>query len=255
MEYKENIKRYYDSSMAMLALIVVFILVAEIAVDLDSAAIRLFKLLDIFIWVIFCVDYFIRLFISKDKKKYLKRNVVDLLSILPLNSVFKTLRVIKIVRIVKITKLFRIVIFIGKFKVRINKFLKTNNFNYVIYLTTATIFIGAVGISILENMNFGNALWWSFVTTTTVGYGDISPATTSGRIIAVILMLVGIGFIGMLTGTISTFFLQNKSENDSYKESVINDIKNRLNEFDSISDEELKDMFKVLQGLKNEKSD
>ena len=55
-------------------------------------------------------------------------------------------------------------------------------------------------------MRFIDALWWSFVTASTVGYGDISPQTGLGRLIASILMLVGIGTIGMLTGTIATYF-------------------------------------------------
>ncbi|HAP3697435.1 TPA: two pore domain potassium channel family protein, partial [Enterococcus faecalis] len=50
------------------------------------------------------------------------------------------------------------------------------------------------------------------VTTTTVGYGDISPATPLGRVAAIILMILGIGFIGMLTSTITEYF--NKSNNE-----------------------------------------
>jgi len=65
--------------------------------------------------------------------------------------------------------------------------------------------------------SFDDALWWSFVTATTVGYGDISPVTTPGRIIAAILMLTGIGFIGMLTGVISTFFISKKRTNSLHQ--------------------------------------
>ncbi len=57
-----------------------------------------------------------------------------------------------------------------------------------------------------EKMTFLDALWWSFVTCTTVGYGDISPSSMLGRIVAVLLMLFGIGLIGMLTGSITTYF-------------------------------------------------
>ena len=58
------------------------------------------------------------------------------------------------------------------------------------------------------------------MTTTTVGYGDISPETMPGRIIAVILMIFGIGFIGMLTGTMTTFFTRKvtaKTKSDELK--------------------------------------
>ena len=56
-----------------------------------------------------------------------------------------------------------------------------------------------------EGKNFFDALWWAIVTVTTVGYGDISPATGIGRVMAIVRMIFGIGFISMLTGTI-TFF-------------------------------------------------
>ncbi len=52
----------------------------------------------------------------------------------------------------------------------------------------------------------------SIVTATTVGYGDISPSTTEGRLIAIALMLVGIGFISILTATVASFFLDQESE-------------------------------------------
>jgi voltage-gated potassium channel len=53
----------------------------------------------------------------------------------------------------------------------------------------------------------GDGIWWAIVTATTVGYGDISPATTEGRIIAVVLMLLGIGVIGAFTATVASFFV------------------------------------------------
>jgi voltage-gated potassium channel Kch len=54
----------------------------------------------------------------------------------------------------------------------------------------------------------GDALWWAIVTVTTVGYGDVSPATAEGRLIAVALMLIGIGVISALTATIASFFVE-----------------------------------------------
>lgn len=73
------------------------------------------------------------------------------------------------------------------------------------------IFLGAIGIYITEKgitvNNFQDAIWWSFVTSTTVGYGDISPSTQFGRVIAALLMLTGIGTIGMVTSSISVYFI------------------------------------------------
>ena len=106
-------------------------------------------------------------------------------------------------------------------------------------------------MSYLENMDIGDSIWWSFVTTTSVGYGDIYPTTNLGRLIAVLLMITGLGFVGMLSGTIATYFLAEKKGKNSYRGSVIEDIKDKLDKFDDLSSEELDDICLVLKSLKS----
>lgn len=69
---------------------------------------------------------------------------------------------------------------------------------------------GGFLFSITENMGVVDSLWWSVVTMTTVGYGDISPTTLAGKIVGVVLMLTGIGFLGLFTATIASVFVENK---------------------------------------------
>jgi voltage-gated potassium channel len=54
--------------------------------------------------------------------------------------------------------------------------------------------------------SFGTSVWWAIVTLTTVGYGDVYPITTAGRITGVVLMFSGVALIGVLAGTLATFF-------------------------------------------------
>jgi voltage-gated potassium channel len=60
-----------------------------------------------------------------------------------------------------------------------------------------------------------DAIWWSYVTVTTVGYGDKFPVTTEGRIIASILMTAGVGLFGTFTAFVSSWFLAEKKEEES----------------------------------------
>ncbi len=54
---------------------------------------------------------------------------------------------------------------------------------------------------------FGDALWWAATTVTTVGYGDHSPITLQGRLVAVVLMVIGIGVVGAVTASVATWIL------------------------------------------------
>lgn len=247
---KSNI---YNIITSLLALIVVITLFLDLTFDLPGNIIWLFDKVNFLVWIIFTFDYVYRLYISENKKAFILNNKIDLISILPFNEILQGFRIIKAFKLLKLTKLFKLTIFLSNYIKRLNKFLKLNNFNYVLYITITTIIIGAYSISIVENMDFKDSLWWSFVTTTTVGYGDISPRTGLGRIIATILMLVGIGFLSMLTGTIATFFLGKKEERIvDYKTETIEAISDKIkNDFNNLSEKDLDDMLKVLKTLKN----
>jgi voltage-gated potassium channel len=85
----------------------------------------------------------------------------------------------------------------------------------VLLAAAALLFLGAWLVMLFESHAAGSnihtykdALWWAVVTVTTVGYGDRFPVSDGGRLVAVVLMFVGIGLIGVLTATVASFFMQ-----------------------------------------------
>jgi len=100
------------------------------------------------------------------------------------------------------------------------RFLRKENIIKLILMTLIVLLLGSLGMYIFEtgkNSNvksIGDSIWWGIVTLTTVGYGDISPATIGGRIIGGFMMVFGVGFLGMLTATIASVFIERKMRMD-----------------------------------------
>ncbi|MCI5903523.1 MAG: ion transporter [Oscillospiraceae bacterium] len=210
----------YNAAVMLLAAASVIMAIMDICgkISPDNSA---FYTADTIILIIFAVDYAVRFIIAKEKAAFFKSNIFDLIAIIPFSNIFSLFRFARIFRLAKLAKLTklakfskmaRIVGMLGKIQQQISSFLHTNGFIYMLYAAGVLILISSVLISYVENKPFSDALWWSIVTCTTVGYGDISPSTGIGRIVAVVLMIFGIGLISMLTGTITTFFSKRVSK-------------------------------------------
>jgi voltage-gated potassium channel len=248
----KNFKAFYEIIMATLAIIIVVMLIIDLSYTLPQNISYIFSIIDNIILAIFTIDYFTRLISAKNKIKFFKSNIIDLIAIIPLNSAFQSIRILRLSKLLKFAKIFRSITLILKFRKHIDSFLKTNNFNYVIWITLATLFLGTIGMHFAEGITLGNSLWWCFVTISTVGYGDVSPVSTLGRIIAGVIMLVGIGFLAMLTGTIATFFLE--KNNMKFKDETIENIKAKLDNLDTLNTEDIDDIYNVLIALKKLKT-
>lgn len=200
---KRQVYILYLLTMALLAVISILLIAFDFAHELNINN-EPFKTVNDGILVIFAIDYFTRFYLAKDKKKFFKHNIFDLLSIIPVNGLAWIFRWNRVSRVFTFLRIVRLIGLTG----RLNRFIEKDGLLYYLYVTCAVLLISASMYSISEGTHFSTALWWAITKASTVGYGDISPTTTIGRIAGVLLMLVGIGLIGVITSTITDYFSQ-----------------------------------------------
>ena len=217
MKRKWLLKDYYDTTIIIFALISVVLVMLGFAemIDLDNPP---YSIIGLLIWFVFVVDYGWRFFSSKEKWRFILENIFDLLAILPLNAIFtvfrlgRIFRLARLTKLLKLTRLLRVVGLTGKLEKKVGKLLRTNGLLYIFYLNFFIVLVGSSILSVVEEKSFSYSLWWALVTVTTVGYGDIIPASIFGKWLAVLLMLVGIGTIGMSTSSLTNFFVKDNPD-------------------------------------------
>lgn len=163
--------------------------------------------------VLFFVLFGARWNISEDRHAYLKKNWLDLVLIVlfasPLLRIFSALRVMRLMPALRVGALVRA----NRKRLLSLIIVSQDSFPAAMTLVFGFVFVFGAGVYFLEhdvNDQFGtisDGLWWAFVTLTTVGYGDIYPMTTSGRIVAVFTMIFGIALYSLLVANL-TFFVE-----------------------------------------------
>lgn len=155
-------------------------------------------------WVVFGLDYVIRLVITKNRWRWFYRHLLDLAIV-----------VLPMLRPLRLMRFFTIIAILQR---GAGSILRGRVMIYTIGATILTIFIASLAVYDAERdvgniSSFGDAIWWAFVTITTVGYGDLAPVTATGRAIAVGLMIGGIALIGVVTATLASWIVERVSDN------------------------------------------
>jgi voltage-gated potassium channel len=168
---------------------------------LPEAAHTAFWYVQIVTWALFTADYLIRLALAPRRLRFFLRNIPSLLVVvLPLLRPLWLLRALLLLQVIAE-------------RVQLPVRLRA-----VVYVSGTALFLAAVGsVAVLEveranpdgNIRtIGDALWWSLTTMTTVGYGDLFPVTSEGRLVATCLMIAGIALLGVVTAAIASWFVE-----------------------------------------------
>lgn len=173
-----------------------------------------YRLIFFLIWGFFLIDYLIRLKLAPSKKDFLISNLFDLIALIPSHPVFALFRIARIITIIRDYNLLWKLGWSGKFTNEIHRFLYDTGFIYLFSISLVILIGSSLVFASFEHVSLQEALWWAITTATTVGYGDETPHTAGGKIVASLLMLGGIGFLGLLTSTITGFFTKQDVEED-----------------------------------------
>jgi len=200
-----------DLVITVLSIYVLGALALDTFTTLDEELSRLINYFDYLICAVFFFEFWYRLFTAENKWQYFKWGWIDLLSSIPMVDAFRTARLMRIVRVIRIIKAYRSVqqLLAYLFQNRVKGTFASAVLTAVLMLIFSAIAILKVETSPESNIKTAeDAIWWAFVTITTVGYGDKYPVTTEGRIVAAVLMTVGVGLFGTFTAYISSWFVQ-----------------------------------------------
>ncbi|GGF28823.1 potassium channel family protein [Williamsia phyllosphaerae] len=159
-------------------------------------------------WLVFAVDYIVRLAVAPEKGRWFVRHLLDLAVVaLPL---------------LRPLRLLRLVILFGALQKAVGGAIRGRVVIYTAASAVLLIYVASLAILEAERSRgdavittFGDAVWWSITTVTTVGYGDYAPVTTTGRIIAALLMIGGISLIGIVTATLASWIVQRVAQEDA----------------------------------------
>lgn len=250
---EKKFKKYYNCLILIFSVLSVIIALLDMTMGLEGILVYIYEALLIF----FIIDYFTRLIISKNKLKFFKKNIFDLIAILPFNLIFKVskmgkvAKMAKLVKISKLAKLSTFIAYIMRFSTKITKFLHTNEFRYTIFVSTIIIIIGALILHSYENMPFLDSFWHSVITVSTLGYGDfISIKTTIGKIINNMLIFTGVGVLGALSSTVTAFIVKEemkhkkeiKQGNEEKREAMLT-LSQKYDMLDEQTKENIKDII------------
>lgn len=211
-ELLQRLEGWLEMPMLVLAFVWLLLLIVEL-VRGESA---LFYFLGTAIWVVFIIDFAVKLVLAPDRVVYLKGNWLTAIALLlPALRIFRIFRVFRLLRLARAgrgLRLVRVVSSLNRGMKALGASLSRRGFGYVIALTVLVTFAGAAGMYAFENEvpggldSYIESLWWTAMIMATMG-SEYWPQTAEGRVLCGFLALYAFGVFGYVTAALATFFV------------------------------------------------
>jgi voltage-gated potassium channel len=209
-ERASQIQRAFEVPMLVAALLVIPVIAVEQSDSGDPWQV-IASVTNWAIWIAFAVELVVMLVVVSDRWAWVRSHMLEVTVVVLtppfLPSSFQALRALRLLRLLRLLRVARYA----------RRVFSLEGVRYAAILAAFTAIGGGYAYSAIEHAqdpppSVWDGVWWGVSTMTTVGYGDEFPVTTLGRIAAMALMLVGIGFIAILTGAIAERFLTGQIE-------------------------------------------
>lgn len=217
-ELLHRLEGWLETPMLVLALVWLVLLVMELV----RGETLLFYVLGTAIWVIFIIDFAVKLVLAPVRVAYLKTNWLTAIAlVLPALRLFRIFRVFRLLRVARAgrgLRLVRVISSMNRGMKALGSSLSRRGFGYVIALTVLITFAGAAGIFAFENQvpggpgSYVDSLWWTAMIMTTMG-PEYWPQTAEGRVLCVFLALYAFAVFGYVTAALATFFVGRDADN------------------------------------------
>ena len=216
-----GLEAWLERPMQVLGFVWLGLLVLELTLGLSP----LLTTATTIIWVIFIIDFGIRLALAPDRSDYLRTNWLSVLSLLvPALRVFRIARAVRMLRVARATRGVRLVRVVGSLNRgmrALGRTMERRGLGYAVALTILVTLGGAAGMYAFESElpdgrgldSYPSALWWTAMIMTTLG-SDYWPQTPEGRVLCVLLALYAFGVFGYLTASLASFFIGRDAERE-----------------------------------------
>jgi voltage-gated potassium channel len=201
-------ERRTDKPMLIISMIFLLVILVPLVFGrLPDWARNTLTVIETTLWIIFVVDYLVRLALAPKRWRFFYTHVPELVVIAV--PVLRPLRSLQALRLLRLGGLGSVANRYARRSLQTRSVMLVTAVTIILVITVAgVVLILERGNSAAVISNYPEALWWALSTVTTVGYGDLYPVTNAGRAAALLLMLAGIALVGIITAAVAAWFVR-----------------------------------------------